>query len=165
MSKRNIIRNLAEFQKELAKKGELLDKGNTCTFSENSLGQRLIAENIKIVPQWTVGNHSFDFKLLQFAILIEVDGGIHNYRKVRHKDYIKDRYAQRCGFKVLRFSNYEVTHSIQNIMDEIRATIKTVKKQPLLVFIYKYTLKEQIIDFFKSIFKKESVTENNNNHR
>jgi len=154
MSQRNIIRNLSEFQKELAKKGELIDENDTCTYSENALGQRLINENIKVIPQWKVGQCSFDFKLYEYPILIEVDGGVHNGKIRRQKDYIKDRYAQRNGFKVLRFSNYEIQHNIQGVIDEIKATIKTVRKQPLLVFIYKYTIWEQIHDFIKNIFKK-----------
>lgn len=157
------IFNLEEIQKELVKKGEFLPENCLDTKSENKIGQELLKQGIKVVPQYKIKEWKFDFKLLEYPILIEIDGDVHNYKRRRHKDYPKDRYAQGLGFKVLRFSNHEVKHLLPIIVNEIKIIMNSVKRQPKIVWIYKMSIREQIVELveflcqtFAKIFKKST---------
>ena len=137
-------RNLADVQAEMVKNGELLTSECTVTKSENKLGQALLNAGIKIYPQWKIKDYSFDFKIADFPILVEVDGSIHRNAEVMEKDYRKLRMAMKRGFKLLRFTNEEVHKDILGCVEEVKNTIQYSFIQPKERVVYPLTIREQL---------------------
>ena len=142
---KHIKYDLADLQKQMVKDGELVTPEVTATFSENALGNVLIDAGIPVVPQFVFAGRSFDFKVVDHPILIEVDGGIHGELKKRQADYVKDRFVLRRGFRVIRFSNHEATHNPENLVNEVRATIRHLGRCPKLVRFHHLSLLEQFV--------------------
>lgn len=120
---------------------------------ECKLGQKLIEKGIHVMPQYQFEKWSYDFKISDYPILLEVDGGIHKEERVRLNDYIKDRKAQRRGFKVLRFTNGEVDRKTDMCVDVIRSVINGINKSPREIWLYQYSFWDQIKDFWNRLWK------------
>jgi len=146
-------KNLLDIQKELFNKGELCNEQVVSTKSENMLGQALINGHLRIIPNFMLEGRSFDFKLKEYPILIECDGGVHKEEQKRIKDYRKDRIAQKHGFKVLRFSNGEIRNNLRECIGEIKIVANSIGKQPKEIWLYKYT----VFDMIRNFFKKEKM--------
>lgn len=143
-------RNLSDIQKELVNSGELINEEIVVTETENRLGNALIINNIKIIPQFIINGISFDFKILNYPILIECDGGVHSLKDRRLKDYRKDRLAQSKGFKVLRFANGEINNQLNKCIEEIKNVIDNSDKSPREVVLYPISIFELIKRWFKN---------------
>lgn len=135
--------DLRDLQKDLRKNGELISEDSVRTGSELKLGQALVDAGIKIISGHYIDHWEFDFKVLEYPVLIEVDGSIHNNVNKRQNDYSKDRLAQIKGFRVLRFSNQEIDSNIESVVAHVKSCIRSCGKQPRLVFIYPLSPWEQ----------------------
>lgn len=136
--------DLMELKQKLIQTGELIDPKAMDTGHEKKVAFALAKYNLRVVPQHKLGKYVFDFKVVNYPILIEIDGNVHNMKKVREKDYRKDRMAQKLGFKVLRYSNRELSESTNNIVQEMRAVMKKTGKQPHELVIYKMSFIESL---------------------
>lgn len=88
-------------------------------------------KKVRMTPQFQVQFWTFDFKVAGYPLLVEVDGSEHNYMRIRQKDYIKDRYARKEGFNVIRFTNYEIDRNgVEYCLNEIKEVIKGMPKSP-----------------------------------
>ena len=136
--------DLHDIQKMLAKNGELCNNQMTVTRCENKLGQALIDKNIQIIPNFKIDEKSFDFKVFHYPILIEVDGNIHNDSIKRAKDYQKDRMAIRRGFRVLRFSNWEVDNTLPQCVEQVQAIISNHALSAREIWLYPYSFFDKV---------------------
>ena len=57
-----------------------------------------------------------DFACLSARLVIEVDGGQHDWEAGRHADEARDAHLHRHGFTVLRFWNNEVMENPEGVM-------------------------------------------------
>ena len=55
-----------------------------------------------------------------YKYIIEIDGSIHDTPKQQYKDYIKDSFYKRLGFKVFRIKAYDI--------NSFNATISSIKE-------------------------------------
>ena len=144
--------NLRDIQRELAQKGELVTPDMTVTKSENDFAQLLLQAGIQLVPQFEVEGRSFDFKIFHYPILIEIDGGVHREEKNRLNDYRKDRFVQRRGYRVMRFSNGEVQGKKNFIIvKEVQSMMRHCGRTPREVYVYPLTIREQIMLWWRKI--------------
>ena len=65
-----------------------------------------------------------DFYCHEKRLVIEVDGGIHNKRKVFEHDQNRSAELDRLGIRVIRVSNEEVILSIQDVINKIKDELK-----------------------------------------
>jgi very-short-patch-repair endonuclease len=65
-----------------------------------------------------------DFECRQARLVIEVDGDQHGFDEHRQRDAVRDQALERRGYKVLRFSNGEVTREIDGVMEAIYLALK-----------------------------------------
>ena len=67
--------------------------------------------------QQIVGKYFADFYCHQYALIIEVDGGIHELQK----EYDADRevYLMARGFRIIHFKNEEVYEDLKNVLQKI----------------------------------------------
>jgi very-short-patch-repair endonuclease len=56
-------------------------------------------------------------------LVIEVDGGQHNWEAGRHGDEARDAHLQRHGFTVPRFWNNEVMVNPEGVMERVRGVL------------------------------------------
>ena len=68
-------------------------------------------------------HYKIDIAILPQKIAIEVDGGSHCSEKVQSADMRKTEFLNGLGWKVLRFSNREVTEHLETCVREIVSTI------------------------------------------
>lgn len=137
-------RNLADLQRELAKSGEFVNETTTDTKSENVFGNLMLENNIKVSANFMLNEKSFDFKIFDYPVLVEIDGEVHEDQERRQKDYIKDRMASIKGFKVIRFTNDEIKNNKQKVLFDIKTLLENIGKSPRIVYVYPLSILEQI---------------------
>ena len=78
-----------------------------------------------ITPQLPVGQYRVDFTLTDIPeaplvkVAIELDGHeYHKSKEQRQKDYERERYLQRQGWKIIRFTGSEVYGDVQACVEE-----------------------------------------------
>jgi very-short-patch-repair endonuclease len=79
--------------------------------------------------QRPVLNYIADFMCKDLKLIIEVDGGIHSMEEVAKNDIIRQQQLELVGFKVIRFKNEEVLKEINNVRENILATIHSLKEK------------------------------------
>jgi very-short-patch-repair endonuclease len=67
----------------------------------------------------------FDFAEYGARLLIELDGVVHNEPEVEAFDRIKQSDAEAAGFRVLRFTNSEISMRPQWVVEQVRACLHT----------------------------------------
>ena len=73
---------------------------------------------LKFRRQQPIDNYVVDFVCFEKRIIMEVDGGQHSSE--RNKDFERDDYLIRNGFKILRFWNNEVLQNMEGVLEVIR---------------------------------------------
>jgi len=77
---------------------------------------------IKFRRQHVICNYIPDFVALSCKLIIEVDGEIHKYQK--KLDEQRTFELNEKGYKVIRFTNEEVLHDINSVLDKIKKEIR-----------------------------------------
>ena len=60
-----------------------------------------------------------DFVCLRAGVVVEVDGGQHNFDRQQERDRARDAYFAARGFKVLRYWNNEVDRNLESVLTDI----------------------------------------------
>jgi very-short-patch-repair endonuclease len=60
-----------------------------------------------------------DFVCLRSGVVVEVDGGQHNFDRHQEKDRARDRHFAAQGFKVLRYWNNEIDRNLEGVLMDI----------------------------------------------
>jgi very-short-patch-repair endonuclease len=73
--------------------------------------------------------HPIDFYIADFychklRLVIEVDGEIHTKNEIQSHDEGRTGELERFGIKVLRFTNDQILHNIDLVVEKINASIK-----------------------------------------
>ena len=79
---------------------------------------------VKFRRQHIIDFYIPDFVALSINLIIEIDGGIH--KKQTTKDKERTKRLGILGFKVIRFTNYEVENDIEKVINKIKEEIKTL---------------------------------------
>ena len=94
------------------------------TAAEDALWQVLRGRRIqgaKFRRQHPVGPFIVDFVCLQRRLVVEVDGQIHRAQSGR--DHERDSYIRATGLDILRFTNDEVLHQLEAVIQRIEAKL------------------------------------------
>ncbi len=92
---------------------------------EIKLWQYLRANRFYGLPfkrQVQIGSYVFDFSCRSKMLLIELDGGQHSEPVNLIHDKVKQEYAEKSGYKVLRFQNIDVDKNIEGVLEKIKQT-------------------------------------------
>ena len=73
--------------------------------------------------QTPIGPYIVDFVSHSAKIVIEVDGGQHFDDAYEARDARRDKFLRSKGFRVLRFSNYDVMTSLEGVWTVIAAAV------------------------------------------
>ena len=85
---------------------------------------------IKFHRQKVIGNYIADFYSAAAKIVIELDGSQHYEDLGVKKDKIRDRFMQENGFKVLRYSNFEINDNFEGVCIDIEQKVMAQMSAP-----------------------------------
>lgn len=74
---------------------------------------------VNVNRQKVIGPYIVDFYCASYSLVIELDGSQHYEETGIIKDQERDQYLNGLGFRVLRFSNYDVNHNFRGVCGEI----------------------------------------------
>lgn len=77
----------------------------------------------KFRRQHPVGVYVIDLYCAEAKLVIEVDGGQHDFDGFREKDAERTSYLENQGLKVIRFWNNEVMENIMGVLEAIREAL------------------------------------------
>lgn len=69
--------------------------------------------------QRIIGDYIVDFYCHTAGLVVEIDGGQHYNEEGHNSDKIRDDHLAVLGLKVLRFSNLDVPHNIDGVVERI----------------------------------------------
>ncbi len=75
--------------------------------------------------QFAIGNYIVDFACMQYRLIIEVDGPIHDASKQALRDEVRSEFLKQEGFTVLRFTNEEVLLRRPVVLNSVAAALVT----------------------------------------
>ena len=106
---------------------------NQPTQAEENLWKFLRSQNlgVKFRRQYSIGRYVVDFYAPSIKLAIEVDGEIHETKKAKEYDFVRQQEIEGVGVKVLRFTNEEVLGNIEAILVSLREMIPKLPVLPL----------------------------------
>ena len=90
----------------------------------------LRASGVKGYPfrrQRPVLNYIADFMCKNLNLIIEVDGGSHEWLGAVERDAIRQKRLEEAGFKVIRFSDEEVLNKLELVVGKIEKVIGEIE--------------------------------------
>jgi valyl-tRNA synthetase len=108
--------------KELAE-----DRKNKITEAEAALWEALRGKQLdeyKFRRQHPIDQFIVDFVCLKKQLVVEIDGGYHNDPEIQKADKIRTEILESLGYKVIRFSNEEVLHTREKVLESISQALK-----------------------------------------
>jgi len=84
-------------------------------------------EGVKFRRQQPIGSYIVDFVSLEIKLIIEIDGGQHNGRRVREKDEEREKWLKGKGYQILRFWNNDVLTNIEGVLEKIKENLEEEK--------------------------------------
>lgn len=77
--------------------------------------------NKKFRRQHVVGPFVADFACCELMLIVEIDGGYHDYKY--EEDVSRQKYLEEMGWRVVRFSNEEVIENVEAVAIVIARTM------------------------------------------
>ena len=103
------------------------------TDAERALWNKLRSkqiEGVKFRRQQPIGPYIVDFVSLERKLIIEIDGGQHNERKVREEDQEREEWLKEKGYQTLRFWNNDVLTNIEGVLERIKENLEGKTPSP-----------------------------------
>jgi very-short-patch-repair endonuclease len=96
------------------------------TDAEWRLWSRLRAHQLdgyKFRRQYAIGQYIADFACRAEHLVIELDGGGHGEDRAESKDAQRTAWLEKCGYRVLRFWNFDVLTDTDWVVEVIRGAL------------------------------------------
>ena len=85
-------------------------------------------EGVRFRRQHPIKNYVVDNFANELALSIEIDGGYHFERSQKFYDDDRTEILAAYGVTIIRFTNEQVTHSIDEVIDQIRKIIIALRE-------------------------------------
>ena len=92
--------------------------------------RRKQVEGYKFRRQYSVGSYVIDFYSPQLKLAIEIDGETHFGETAEGYDRNRQEYIEHFGIQFLRFTNKNVYHNLNGVLQKIRDEIEVRKNKP-----------------------------------
>ncbi len=76
---------------------------------------------VRFKPQHPMMHYIVDFYSYALKLVIEIDGPIHNFKRKATKE--RTKAIEEAGNMVIRFSNDDVIHDLENVVNRIREIV------------------------------------------
>ena len=98
--------------------------------------EQALWENLNRIPlegthfrrQVEIGPYRADMGSLRLKLLVEIDGLIHRQPAQKERDVVRDRWLEKEGYRVIRFSNHRVTTDMNSVLNAIELAIEDQKR-------------------------------------
>lgn len=77
----------------------------------------------KFRRQHPIGLYIADFYCHKAKLIVEVDGSIHSEKNIKEADISRQKELERWGYNILRFANYQVLESPEEVLKIITEKI------------------------------------------
>jgi len=84
----------------------------------------------KVLRQHPIGSYSADFYTPTARLVIEIDGGGHDFGDRPKRDNGRDRYMRGQGYRVLRIAARDVMKNLDGVLSYITAQVTDPLHQP-----------------------------------
>jgi very-short-patch-repair endonuclease len=91
-------------------------------------GRRL--DGAKFRRQQPIGPYIVDFFCVEASLVVEADGAHHELQPAHDHDLARDRWLERLGLTVLRFSNQQILEQPDEVLRRIRARLTSASPLP-----------------------------------
>jgi very-short-patch-repair endonuclease len=112
MNQNNYNKKLRGFSRELR---------NNSTLGEIILWKKVLRakefHGFQFNRQFIIGNYIVDFICRKLKLVIEIDGYSHYFKQ--EKDAERDKKLSELGYTVLRFTENEVRHNIDDVVSQL----------------------------------------------
>ena len=92
---------------------------------------RARALGAKFRRQHPIGPYIVDFFCCEAALVVEVDGAVHDTPRARERDGARGAFLAECGLRILRLRNDVVLHQPDRALARIRAALDEDAPLPL----------------------------------
>ena len=82
-------------------------------------------EGYKFRRQHIIDEFIVDFVCLKENLIVEVDGGYHQKPEIQEADKLRTEILESFGYRVIRFTNEEVSGNIDRVLDSILTALQT----------------------------------------
>ena len=92
------------------------------TGAERLLWSRIRRKQLKgyqFYRQKNLGNYIVDFYCPVVKLIVEADGSHHGFPGKQANDEVRDRFMEKLGFTVMRFSNQEILEETDAVIQKI----------------------------------------------
>jgi len=76
--------------------------------------------------QFPIGNYIVDFICRKLNLIIEIDGSSHFSKS--ESDQKRQDYLEELGYEILRFSEAEVMHKLDDVVEKISYAVESLEK-------------------------------------
>ena len=76
--------------------------------------------------QYIIGQYIVDFFFRQSLVIVEIDGDYHFTEEQHREDAIRQKWLEQMGYKVIRFTNAEVLHNVENVIEKVKNHLSRV---------------------------------------
>ena len=103
---------------------------------EMTLAERKLWQHLRAIAtahfrrQAAMGLYFADFACRTTRIIIELDGGQHNFGPQQKRDLVRDRYFTNQGYRVLRFWNNDVMRNGEGVLMTIDSALRGAPPTP-----------------------------------
>lgn len=95
------------------------------TLEERNLWYKFLrGYKIRFLRQKVIKNYIVDFYCSKASLVIEIDGGQHYEDDAILQDKMRDKELNELGYKVLRFTNFDIKNNFEGVCDTIDKTVK-----------------------------------------
>jgi methylmalonyl-CoA mutase len=103
------------------------------TIAEDVLWDKLRnkKEGYKFRRQHIIGSFIADFVCLGKGLVIEVDGNYHQLPEIKISDEERTSALSKLGFRVLRFTNDEITYELDKVVEKIHDTLRDLPNKEI----------------------------------
>ena len=91
-------------------------------------------EKFKFTRQKPLSYFIVDFYCASLGLVIEIDGGVHSFQKIRDKER-DNLLEQKFGLKVIRYKNEKVLNSIEKVTEDLVRRVQHMQPSPSLSLI------------------------------
>ena len=79
--------------------------------------------------QKPLGKYIVDFYCHEYRLVVEIDGDSHYTEEAQIKDQKRTAFLESKGLRVVRFTNREVVHNIDGVMESLENLLNKIKEE------------------------------------
>jgi very-short-patch-repair endonuclease len=80
-------------------------------------------KGVKFRRQEPIGTYVVDFVSFEKKLIIEIDGGQHNFEETKTNDDARTAWLESQGFRVIRYWNNEVASNLDGVLTQIEEAL------------------------------------------